>query len=106
METHDDFDAKRSAFMKHLQARAEQMKEKGMSQIASGAKEERPLSEWKSGRFGVRHMPDDSQGILRISIGGGNTPLPVDYITFRGEKNECIHLLRQALAVLEGYADD
>jgi len=46
-------------------------------------------------------MPDDEHGILRISVGGGDsTPVQLNYCTVRGGVGRCINLLEQAIAAL------
>lgn len=104
MNTHDDKDAdpRRSEFMRQLMARSDRMREAGFSQIAAGKNGEKALEEWQANGVYIRHMPDDSQGILRISIGGGDsTPVSLNYCTFRGRKQDCVALLKKALAALE-----
>lgn len=59
------------------------------------------LAEWQSNGVHVMQRPDDSQGILRISIGGGKTPIPLNYCVFRGARGACIDLLRKALKALK-----
>lgn len=102
MQTHDDNQhqlesAKR--FMDRLKQRAEQ--NKGKSQITAGRESEEALCVWTHGEVQVRHMPDDEQGILRISIGGGQTPVPLNYCVIRGGVGQCIELLEKAIAALK-----
>lgn len=99
MQTHQDR-THGDEFMKRLRERAAQMKRDKASEITAGAAGEKPLAEWKSNGVGVRHMRPDEQGILRISIGGGDTPVPMNYCVFRGELGECIDLLERAVKAL------
>lgn len=45
--------------------------------------------------------PDDEQGILRISVGGGVQTVDVNYCVYRGDLAKCLHLLRMAICALE-----
>lgn len=99
METHPDADARRD-WLRSLEDKATRMKAAGQSEITTGGG---PLAEWQHGRVRVRKMPDDEHGLLRISVGGGDTPLEGDYCTFRGDREQCIALLNRALnALLRG----
>lgn len=99
MQTHEDRDARRD-WLSDLTAKADRMLEKKQSQITSGAGET-VLAEWKAHNVGVRQLPPDEHGVLRISVGGGETPVPLNYCVFRGEHGACVDLLRKALAALE-----
>jgi hypothetical protein len=96
MDTHQDSSHVSQEFMRRLQGRASEMVERGESQITGGKPGEQPLAEWDYAGVGVRHMPEDEQGIIRISIGGGDTPVPLDYCVIRGDIGKCIDLLRRA----------
>lgn len=102
MQTHrdDDFgqteESKR--WLAKLQRKAEKMKALGQSEITGG---DDVLNEWEHGRVYVRQLGDDPDGVLRVSTGGGDTPIGGDYCTFRGNRHECIRLLRRALKALE-----
>lgn len=101
MQTHDDYQHRineSARFMERLKQRAEQ--DKGKSQITAGRDSEEPLFVWTHEEVQVRHMPDDEQGILRISIGGGHTPVPLNYCVIRGDVGQCIELLEKAIAAL------
>ena len=110
MQTHRDDDVMREAmsreFMDRLRGRAAQTASAGKSQITGGREGEQHLDEWECNGVRVRQLPDDEQGILRISIGGGDeTPVVVNYCVFRGQKQKCIDLLRKALlALVKGEA--
>lgn len=95
-QTHLDSDS--GSFLERLKERAKQLE--GRSVIAAGKPSEEPLAVWSSCGIEVRHMPDDEQGILRISIGGGHTPIPLNYCTIRGSVGDCIGLLEKALKAL------
>jgi hypothetical protein len=78
------------------------MMERGESRITNPEEGEKALAEWEAQGVYVRQLPDDQQGILRISIGGGKTPAgDMAYCVFRGNRHECIALLRKALRALE-----
>lgn len=99
MQTHED-QTHSDEWMKRLRKRAAQMKRDKAAEITAGADGEKPLAEWDAHGVGVRHMRPDEQGILRISIGGGDTPVPLNYCVFRGELGECIDLLEKAIKAL------
>ena len=102
MQTHDDGQHNiRSEFMERLRARAHESQTIGASTITSGSIGEVPLAKWKHRGIHVTHMPDDEQGILRISVGGGNnTPVVLNYCTIRGSVGECIELLERTIKAL------
>ena len=109
MQSHLDDDSPiqremREQFMERLRGRAEKIHGEGRSTITGGRKGEKILAEWESEGVGVRQLPADEQGILRISIGGGeHTPVVVNYCVFRGDRAACIKLLKRALAALESF---
>jgi hypothetical protein len=89
-------------FMDELEGRAEKIKSMEKSKITGGADGESIIAEWQHFGVGVRQLPPDPQGILRVSIGGGkNLPVSINYCVFRGERGACIDLLRKALKALE-----
>lgn len=99
MQTHFDSDSR--DFMNRLRQRADAALSGRKSEITGGNPDEQSLAEWDSNGVGVRQLPPDEQGILRISIGGGNTPVPLNYCVFRGNHSACVDLLRKALKALE-----
>lgn len=100
MQTH--YDGQHSDFMERLRERADQAAQDKTSQITTGKDGERPLATWKgSNGLHVAHMPNDEQGILRISLGGGDhLPVTMNYLTFRGYTADCIDLLEKAIVAL------
>lgn len=100
MQTHMDSDA-RNAWLDSLKAKAERIAADQQSTITAGTLGEGIIEEWQSNGIGVRKMADDEHGILRISIGGGDTPVGVNYCVFRGDRGKCVDLLRKALRALE-----
>lgn len=104
MNTHEDSDFRRE-WIESLDEKASRMKATEKSTITGGARGEAALAEWKANGVGVRHMPPDEHGILRISIGGGDTPLPLNYCVFRGDHSACVDLLRQTLTALEAAGE-
>jgi len=102
MQTHDDREFRRD-WLKSLEEKAARMEAKGQSTITAGGPGEEPIDEWKSHGVGVRQMPDDEHGILRVSIGGGDTPIGLNYCVFRGGRGQCVDLLRKALAALQDH---
>jgi hypothetical protein len=102
MQSHLDGDFRRDMFMDRLKERAEEIRGQGKSQITGGRDGEEPLTTWKRRGLHVTQLPDDEQGILRISIGGGSdTPVELNYCTFRGKHSKCVDLLRKALVAMQ-----
>lgn len=98
MQTHEDFSHDNS-FIQRLRERADEMSKAQASQITAGKKDEVPLAKWKHLGMHVTHMPNDEQGITRISIGGMEN-MSGDYCVIRGGVGRCIQMLEQALAAL------
>lgn len=99
MQSHDDRDA-RDRWLESLQAKADRMRSEGLSEITGGKPGEGALGEWTVGNMVVRELPADEHGILRISVGGGPTPVPTDYCVYRGDRAECRRLLSAAVRAL------
>lgn len=111
MQTHNDSDfrireqlqsAEKKKFLDELEERAAKLRSLGASQITGGTDGEPVLAEWQAqnGMYCVRR-PDDEQGILRISVGGGVQTVDVNYCVYRGDLAKCLHLLRMAICALE-----
>jgi len=79
------------------------MEKNKQSEITAGSPNEPILARWKATNgVEVVHRPNDPQGILRISVGGGHdTPVQLDYCTIRGGVGKCIELLERAIAALK-----
>jgi hypothetical protein len=89
-------------FMEQLEHRAAELKGAGKSKITGGADGEPTLAEWEANGVWCRQLPADEQGILRVSIGGGEgLPVSLNYCSYRGDRGRCIDLLRKALKALE-----
>lgn len=105
MQTHDDNDFREKMIesfdMQRLKDRAAKMEREGLSQIASGKRGEQALAKYDAQGVHVRKMPDDEQGILRISIGGGIPSVNVNYCTYRGDRQRCIEMIEKALGALK-----
>lgn len=99
-QSHSDLSHESQKFMEKLTIRANEMTEKRLSEIAGGKESEQELGNWLIDGIGIIHRPEDEQNILRISIGGGNTPLPLNYCTFRGDLGACIDLLEKVISAL------
>jgi hypothetical protein len=99
MQTHYD---QQHAFIDRLRERAEKAQKAAASTIAAGGENEQELGSWRaSNGMHCRHMPDDEQGILRLSIGGGeHLPTTMNYLVVRGKIGQCIELLEKALVAL------
>jgi len=98
-ESHETF---KKLFLAELQERALKAEQASASVITAGEKHEKELGSWKaSNGVHCRHLPDDPQGILRISCGGGeHLPVTMNYVVVRGKIGQCIGLLEKALAAL------
>lgn len=101
MNSHLDSDIRKDGWLRSLEAKADRVRQEKGSQITGGKPGESPLAEWEANGVGVRQLPPDEHGILRISIGGGETPVPLNYLVFRGDHGACVDLLRKALVALE-----
>lgn len=101
MQTHYD-NNHRSQFLEALRERADKAEKAGAAVITAGEKDEQELGSWKaSNGVHCRHLPDGPQGILRLSIGGGeNLPVTMNYVVVRGKVGQCIELLEKALVAL------
>ena len=107
MNTHYDSDFTARAWFDNLRAKAGESRAAGTSVITGGREGEEPFNQWDRDGVHVRHMPDDEHGILRISVGGGDdTPIPLNYLVFRGDYDKCVRLLRKALAAMEAGPSD
>ena len=98
-QTHED---QTHGFLEVLRDRAAKAEKAAASVIAAGEKDEQELGSWKaSSGVHCRHLPDDPQGILRLSIGGGDhLPVTMNYVVVRGKIGQCIDLLEKALVAL------
>ena len=104
MQTHmnSDFQESRREFMDRLESRADKAIQERASTITGGVDGEVVLNQWKRRGVEVRELPADEQGILRISVGGGeDTPVSLNYCVFRGNHAKCVDLLRKALIALQ-----
>lgn len=109
MQTHmnSDFQDARREWMEKLAARADKAVEAKASTITGGSDGETVLNQWKRRGVEVRELPADEQGILRISVGGGeDTPVQLNYCVFRGNHAKCVDLLRKALIALQEGPQD
>lgn len=101
-----NYDAKRE-FAKRLIKRNLEAKN---NSIAAGKPGEQCKAHWSTQVDGVlvacTHLPDDEQGILRLSIGGGEyLPIPGAYCNIRGDVRQCIALLEKAIAALKRHPE-
>lgn len=107
MQSHNDAEhqeAFRREFMDKLKMRAFKMAAEGKSEITAGKVGEEPMDGWEANGVSVRQLPDDEQGILRISVGGGVNIEKLNYLVFRGDRLACLNLLRTAVKALERKA--
>lgn len=103
MQSHFDSEHEQNAFLflQRLKERAGRATESNLSRITAGGSGEKELASWKaSNGVHVRHLPDDEQGILRISAGGSDLPLSMEYLVIRGSVGKCIALLEKAIVAL------
>ena len=110
MDSHIDPDHARSiqqlfqreGFLRELEIRADTIRSLGKSRLTGGSDDEPVVCRYESCGIGVIQRPDDPQGILRISVGGGeDLPENVNYLVFRGDRESCIKLLTRALTALK-----
>lgn len=103
MQTHPDESHRQSAseWLKSLEEKAASARAVGKGAITGGADGEPIIAKWESHGVHVTQRPVDEHGILRISVGGGDTPVPLNYLVFRGDHGQCVDLLRKALKALE-----
>jgi hypothetical protein len=101
MQSHSD--NLHNKFIELVRERAVSARNNSQSLIASGKDGEIELKSWESTNgFNCRQLPSDPQGILRLSIGGGDDlPVQMDYLSIRGDKRQCVRLLKRALKALE-----
>lgn len=93
MQTHrDDDDAvmprKLSGLARRLEAKAKAMTEamtEAEKHFATGEPGEEPLRDMRGGRFFVRRLPGDENGVMRISVGGHPEHPDTCYLCFRGD---------------------
>lgn len=99
MQTHEDGDAlKAHDLIDRLKHRAEMAELRGDGQITMGTDGEKPIRQMNFDGMSVVQRPDDQDGILRISIGGGDhLPIEADYCVFRGDPTAICVLLKRAL---------
>ena len=87
MQTHEDRDFQDAAIkklwekeksfdMQRLEQRANQMVKDKQSEITAGKSDEEVIEEFENNGVSVKRLPDDEQGVLRISIGGGVKDYP------------------------------
>lgn len=97
MQTHEDRDFRVLQFMSRLQERAEKSMKHKMAKITAGEDGEPVIDSFDRNGFCCVQRPDDEQGILRISVGGGSGVIMDDqYCVFRGDRTRCAYMLEQA----------
>ena len=89
-----------STLMNNLVAESEKLTKAGQNQITVGKPGEEILENWNVNRIDVNKLPDDKHGVLRISIGGISPSHFLNYCTIRGDVDQCIELLENALDAL------
>jgi len=99
MQSHQDTpDHENDDLLRDLVDRAELMTKEKSNVITAGDDDENPIRGWKHKGMSIQQLPDDPQGVLRISVGGN---VGFGYCTFRGSRTACRTLLQQALAGLQ-----
>ena len=96
MQTHRDKDFD-DGLLERLTGRAEKMTASRENEITAGREGEEPIRSWRFDNVHVQKMPDDLDGLLRISLGG---PGEYTYCVFRGDRERCRRLLIHALRAL------
>lgn len=99
MESHQDGPdhSLSDELFRQLTEKADQMTAAKENIITAGDDDERPIRGWKHSGMSIQQLPDDEQGVLRVSVGGN---VGFGYCTFRGSRKACRTLLQQALAGL------
>ena len=102
MQTHMDQDVPADTLNQfdRLKERAKTGRKHRLADITAGKPGEKALAEWEHDGLQVRQMPDDEQGILRISVGGGVSWANIEYCVFRGDRTQCAYRLEQAAKAL------
>jgi hypothetical protein len=100
MQTHPDRDLT-PEFMKRLMERADEMVDARLSEITAGKRGESALLHFTRNDVEVTQRPDDEQKILRISIGGLWQVPNTTYCVIRGDRQQCVDLLKKALKALD-----
>ena len=121
MKTHDDNDSPlraESLFNQHekerkrkeseslqrleqrLERRALELSYAGRNIITSGCDGEMLLFEVRRGDFLIRRLPDDPDGVLRVSLGAPGWDTAQSYLVLRGNPVQLYDLLRKASKAL------
>lgn len=100
MQTHDnrEHSPELSKMFEELSEKAAKMTRERTNTITAGKAGEEPLDRWQHGDLWVTKMPDDEHNLLRISVGG---PGKFAYCTYRGDREGCLKLLREAVEAME-----
>lgn len=99
MGSHMDRDHReedQSTVLERLRLKAELMTELNKNTVTR----DRVVEEWKYDGIRVQMLPDDPDGVLRISIGGHPEFEHSEYCNFRGDQGRCIALLERCLAAM------
>lgn len=83
--------------LRHLRAKAEVLGDLGKNRVANG----KVIRQWDAGGIRVQELPEDEQGVIRISIGGHPEITPSEYCNFRGDQSKAIDLLERCLAAMK-----
>lgn len=98
MGSHADVDhGEKSRILDELRLKAELMSELGKNRVTN----DKVQKEWVHDDIRVQLLPDDPQGVLRISIGGHPDFDRSEYCTFRGDQSKCIALLERCLSAIK-----
>ena len=98
MGSHQDVDhQEKSRVLDELRLKSELLSELGKNRVTA----DRVLEEWEHDSIRVQMLPDDPQGVLRISIGGHPDFERSEYCNFRGDQARCIRLLERCLAAMK-----
>lgn len=112
MQTHRDEDHRPPRLSRHelnrstaeaIEERARHMLENGESAITAGEPGERAIAETLKFCTFVRRMPDDPNGVLRVSVGMASAIFSdpeARYVVIRGDPAACADLLDRAARAL------
>jgi len=100
------FESLEETKLSDLEKEAKRLTALRQNTITAGDTGEKPIAEWRSKGVNISKMPDDPNGVLRISIGGGKVVVRgsaefFGYCVLRGDRDKCIELLRRSLKALQ-----
>lgn len=100
MGSHQDLDHdERSRVIDELRCKAEVLSDLGRNRVTN----DKVLEQWNHDGIRVQMLPEDRNGVLRISIGGHPGIERSEYCNFRGDQQQCIRLLERCLQAMKSH---